>query len=326
MGTSRRWLPFGLLFVLGIGLGVGFTQRQALGDWAVLRDYQPSATIQALAREASMNDYGRRLFYVNRPAVDGRAEFNRNCLHRDEKALILGCYKGDRQGIHIFDVDSPELKGVEEVTAAHEMLHQAYDRLSGDERTRIDALLQDFYQNSLRDANIISQVDGYRQSEPEAVPNEMHSLFGTEVAELPRELEDYYRKYFNDRKAVVAQYQHYQAAFTQREEQIATYDRQLAEQKAEIGELQQSLDAKLGELEAQKNQMDQYRQTNPAAYNQLVPSYNALVDSYNTALGLARQKVDAYNALVEKRNAIALEEQKLQQELSSKMVPGAAGE
>ena len=264
-----------------------------------------------------MTSKGRNFFYVNDPQIEDRAAFNQDCNSQREKALILGCYHGNRQGIYLFKVDTSELKGVEQVTAAHEMLHQAYDRLSSTQRAHINQLLESYREHDLRDEQIKEQIAAYEKSEPNDVINELHSLFGTEVGNLPAELEDYYKQYFTDRAKVVQYYNSYQDAFRSRQAQIDAYDKDLESRKIQIDTLEQSLEQKLTQLDQMKAQMDKYRRNNVSAYNNLVGPYNTLVDVYNSGLDDLKQKIATYNEIVVKRNAIALEQQQLQQDLSS---------
>jgi len=323
-GGSRLSLSFiWLLLTVALLIGV-FANREHILDWAALRGYSPPATISALADATTMSQTAKDLFYVNRPEVQDRAAFNKSCTNKSEQSLVLGCYHGNRQGIFIFKVDSAELDGVEEVTAAHEMLHQAYDRLSSSERQHIDDLLQDYYKTKLQDQTVKDQIEGYKKSEPDAVVNEMHSLFGTEIKDLPTELQDYYTRYFADRSKVVALYANYQAAFTERQKQIDDYDAQLKAKKPQIAAAQSALEAQYSQLEQQKAQMDAYKQAGDiSTFNAMVKPYNALVDSYNSGVQSLKGQIATYNSLVEKRNAIAAQEQQLQQELSSKQLQTA---
>ena len=317
---KRFWLRFAPITTAIVGLlalGAIWTQRDAIIDWLALRDYTPSSAISQLADDATMTSKGRNFFYVNDPQIEDRAAFNQDCNSQREKALILGCYHGNRQGIYLFKVDTSELKGVEQVTAAHEMLHQAYDRLSSTQRAHINQLLESYREHDLRDEQIKEQIAAYEKSEPNDVINELHSLFGTEVGNLPPELEDYYKQYFTDRAKIVQYYNSYQDAFRSRQAQIDAYDKDLESRKAQIDTLEQSLEQKLAQLDQMKAQMDKYRRNNVSAYNNLVGPYNTLVDAYNSGLDDLKQKIATYNEIVVKRNAIALEQQQLQQDLSS---------
>lgn len=307
--------------------GLVWTQHEAIMDWASLRNYTPPANIALLASQDTMTSRATHLLYVNHPEVNNRTTFNNHCPNDSEQSVVLGCFLGNRQGIYIFNVTDQQLNGVQEVTTAHEMLHQAYERLSSSERKRIDGLIENYEQHGLTDAGVTSQIALYKKSEPGALDDEMHSLFGTEITKLPAPLEEYYKQYFTNRSKVAGYYTSYQAAFTTRKAQIASYDQQLAAQKPHIDSLQNSLNAKNNQLDTLKAEMDQKRANgDTAAYNNLVNSYNTLADSFNADLANLKNMISTYNDIVVKRNAIADQEQALQQSLSSNQLPTATGQ
>lgn len=307
---------FVVLLALNAALWFG---REPFLDWHALRSYQAPAAISKLASDDTMTAKAREYFYINHPAIEDRTNFNKHCPNDSEHSVVLGCFLGNRGGIYLFNVSDPELHGVEQVTAAHEMLHQAYQRLSSTERARVNKLLENYYKNDLKDEGIKEQVALYRQSEPSAVTDEMHSLFGTQVATLPADLEAYYKQYFTNRGAVAAFYASYQSAFTERKQQIAAYDTQLEDLKPQIDSMERSLEQQKNTLNTLQTQMDNYKSSGSyAEYNALVPAYNTKVNTYNADLESLKRKIATYNDVVAKRNAIALEEQTLQQHLSSK--------
>lgn len=162
------------------------------------------------------------------------------------------------------------------------MLHAAYDRLSRSEQQRVDQLLTNYYQHDLKDERIKRVMDLYKKSSPDDLPNEMHSIFGTEVTHLPEELETYYRQYFTSRQAVVGFSQQYQAAFTKRQDQIAAYDAQLAQLEAQIKANQVSLNQQSAHLKADRQRVaSSGDQEQVDAYNQRVATYNALLKQTN---------------------------------------------
>jgi hypothetical protein len=313
------------LVVLGALVAVGAVVRleqQHITDWWRLRNYTPPVAVASLMTADTMTDEGRTLFYVNRPVVTAGKTFVSHCPAGTEKTIVLGCYMGRDNGIYIYQVADERLDGVEQVTAAHEMLHAAYRRLSGNERTRINTLLSDFYEHDLQDQRVKDTIEAYKKSEPNDLVNEMHSVFGTEVASLPAELETYYRQYFVDRSKVVGFAAAYQAEFTSRETQVAQYDAQLAQLKPQITAGQAELERQSASLEKQGQQLDQYRSSGQVdAYNRAVPGYNNSVDAYNALRATTKNLINQYNDIVDKRNAIALEEQELTQELSASALP-----
>lgn len=311
---------FGPLLVLVIFVGI-FAQRTPLLDWFALRNYSPPAEIAGFADRTSLTEYGKHLLYVNKPQLDNRTAFNQHCPNGAEQSVVLGCYTGDRNGIFIYNVTDKQLDGVREVTTAHEMLHQAYDRLTPSKRRQIDTQLQQFAAK-LSDQAILEQIASYKKTEPNSLNNEMHSLFGTQIKDLPPALNDYYKQYFVDRTKVVALYDAYRSAFTSRKKQIDAYDAQLAIQKPEIELLQDGLESQLTSLDQMKAQMDARRASgDTAGFNSLVAPYNSKVSAYNSGLEALKQKIETYNDIVNQRNAIADQEQALQRSLSSKSLP-----
>ena len=205
--------------------------RQEISDWLELRSYEPTAEIAQLAVDSKLNDEGTRLFYLQDPELLTKENFAGKCS-TSEETIVLGCYITDTK-IYVFDVDDERLEGVEEVTAAHEMLHAAYDRLSDEERNRIDAITDEFYANT-SDERLIKSIESYRSRDPSVVPNELHSILGTEIREIPQELEQYYSQYFTNRSDLVSIAEAYENEFTKLEERIDKLDSELDSLESEI--------------------------------------------------------------------------------------------
>jgi uncharacterized protein YukE len=322
MASKRTQLS--ILTILLVLVGVLALQRQAIADWARLYDYDPPATVSALATQDTMTAKAQHLFYVNHPQISDGKTLTAHCPAATEKTIVLGCYVGNDAGIYVYAVSDTRLNGVEQVTAAHEMLHAAYRRLSSGERTKVDAMLMDYYQHGLSDQRIKDTIDAYKKSEPDDLVNEMHSIFGTELVGLPAPLEDYYKQYFTSRSAVTSFAASYQAEFTSRQDQVRQYDAQLKEMKQQIDANNESLTRQKAALDAQAKRMQTERANGQVSeYNSEVSSYNQAADSYNGLLIDTRNLITQYNTLVEKRNAVALEEQQLSQELSASSLPAS---
>lgn len=312
----KRVISYGISLMLLAVAAFGWMQRDALFDAWRLRNYTPSAEIVALADTTTMNDKARRLFYVYQPSLDDRASFNTNCSN-SEQTIVLGCYI-QHQGIYLYNVSDERLNGVIEVTAAHELLHAAYDRLSSKERAKIDQMTQQVAE-TITDERLKSTIENYRMKDPTIVPNELHSILATEVRELPSELETYYQKYFANRGKIVDLADSYKQAFNEREDQVKRIDSQLVTLKQQIDELNGSLEVQQTELRSRLGDMQSKRNSgNVDAYNDAVPAYNAAVVSYNAAVNRQKQLVSQYNSLVEQRNDLATEENELIEALDSR--------
>jgi hypothetical protein len=322
VGASKLPLLIVLLLLLA-GLSVVAANRQGIIDWWRLRDYTAPAPVASLANQDAMTDYARKVFYVNSPDIRTKANFSSACpSSKAEQTIVLGCYHSDQAGIYLLNVTDPRLQGVEQVTAAHEMLHAAYDRLSSADRKKIDGMLLDYYNKDLTDERIKKTIDAYKKSEPNDLVNEMHSIFGTEVANLPSGLEAYYTKYFTKRSVITDAAAKYQAEFTSRQAAVAQADAQLSSLKAQIDSEEADLKTKQQTIsDTQSNLVNLRNNGNTAAYNAGVPAYNALVDDYNSEVQAVQSLISQYNSLVASRNAIALEEDQLVNNLSSSATP-----
>ncbi len=113
----------GAIIFVAIG---AITKRDAIYDWWRLHDYAPPAAAVQFADDTTMTAKARTLFYINHPKLEQSVAFNGECPNNSEKAIVLGCYHPNQNGIFLFMVNDKTLSGVEQVTAAHEMLHAAY--------------------------------------------------------------------------------------------------------------------------------------------------------------------------------------------------------
>ncbi len=318
IGRKTGFLITMLVFVTA---GLGFYYRQDIYDWAKLRNYSPPPEIVSLADNTTMNDKTRRLFFVNRPTITDKDSFNQHC--RDvahQHSIVLGCYLPGQRGIYLLDVTDERLQGIKEVTAAHELLHAAYERLSIAEKNRIDSLLQEAYKNITSD-RIKETIEQYRKQDPLVVNNELHSIIGTEVRSLSRELENHYARYFNDRLKIVAYSEKYEQAFVERRNLIRDYDFQLASLREEIEELSGRLESENASIqESKQNMSDLERQGRIDEFNALVPEHNMRVEQYNNQTRELTSLIVEHNRIVQQRNAIASEQAELVDAIDSRTV------
>jgi hypothetical protein len=321
MTKSRTAQTAATVLIVGLA-GALLLGRQSIQDAVRLHGYAAPTAVASLATDDTMTAKARHLLYVNRPSVTAGTDFTAHCPAGDEKTVVLGCYIGSDNGIYVYQVSDPRLNGVEQVTTAHEMLHAAYRRLSSSQRKQVDGWLMDYYQHDLTDQRIKNTIAAYQKSEPNDVVNEMHSVFGTEVAKLPGPLETYYRQYFTDRAKVAAYTASYQGEFTSRQQQVAEFDAQLKSMKAQIETNETSLNQQQAALSSQNQQLQAQRSSGQvAAYNAGVAGYNQAVGRYNSLLMSTKSLINQYNDIVSKRNSLALEEQQLAQELSASSLP-----
>jgi len=320
--NNRLLTKYLVLILWFVALAAAYANVQNIKDWIKLRGYTAPPAIVSLADQDSMTGYGRKILYVNHPQILAKDSFTNFCPSSTaEQTIVLGCYHSGQSGIYLLNVSDARLNGVEQVTAAHEMLHGAYERLSNKDRQNIDAMLLNYYHNGLTDERIIKTIDDYRRTEPNDVVNEMHSVFGTEVQNLPAPLENYYKRYFNNRQQIAAFAARYQSEFTSRQAAVATYDKQLLSMKQQIDNLESDLKSKQQAINDQQQYLTNLKTSNVNAYNAAVPSFNAAIEAYNSEVQQVRSLINTYNQTVTTRNAIAFEENQLVKDLSA---PAAA--
>lgn len=237
-------------------------------DWYALRGYAPPARIAQLAAQTTMTPAGRHLFYRSRPQImAGRAAFVRSCHVANDQTVELGCYLSS-DNIYLLDITQPALSSEVVVTAAHETLHAAYARIGLGSRRELDQELEQAYAG-INDPALAARMADYARTEPGERDNELHSILGTEYANLPAALEAHYAKYFSNRAAVVA-------ASTQFKQNFDGLHSRIVQQDSQI--------------KATKAQMQTYLAEGAITrYNALVPGINASITSYNQEVTLYNQ-------------------------------------
>src|SRR3989344_5299080 len=282
---------------------------QNIYDWQRLRGWEPSSKVAQLATDTTMDSKTRRLFYVQRPELNDKTTFNKNCT-KSEQTIVLGCYI-NRQGIFLLSVTEQRLYGVEQVTAAHELLHAAYDRLSSTEKTRINNLINNAF-GKITDKRILETVDAYKKDGAD-INNELHSILGTEIRSLSPELETYYKKYFADRAKIVSYSEKYQKAFSDKKaqedalySQIKAIEGQLTGLSDQIQSTESNLNSQYQSLESERNTT-----TDVQGFNARVNTYNNGVINLRGLINKYNQLANSHNALLEQYNAIAMEEKEL---------------
>jgi hypothetical protein len=289
--------------------------QDLLDEWR-LRGYSPPPEIVKLADDTTMNDDTRRLFYINHPDLEGKKAFRQDCGGH-EHTIVLGCYVSSK-GIFILRVTDKRLEGIHEVTAAHEVLHAAYDRLSRQEKAETDAMTQAMLAK-ITDQRILETVEQYKNSDSKSVPNELHSILGTEVQSLSPKLEQYYSQYFRDRQKIVSYSEQYQDEFESREARAKQLLEQIDSLEQQIRGLDQELETTRAVLNEQFQELESDRGGGEAQeFNQRVREYNASVRYFNARLNERNNLAGDYNRLREEYNSLVVEEKELIQAIDSR--------
>ena len=298
---KRRIWPWILLTIVGVMLVVVLFNHEWLYDFYKGMNYAPSDEMARIRSDLELTQQGEFWFNATQPRLSGAGEFNAHC-RPDEKTetAVLGCYTGGE--IYVYDIDAEELKGIRELTAAHELLHASWERMSGREK---DAL-KSFLQQVLKDNQDVLEGELNVYDEAEKM-EELYVRTGTEIKQLPNELEKHYAEIFRDRGKVVNYYESYIAVFRELEAEMVTlktemegieadintkideYEKRVAELNAEVESFngcaavegcfasEWEFNVKRNELLAKQAELGNFY----GEIDQLIEEYNAKVELYN---------------------------------------------
>lgn len=211
--TSRDgWLVSGIVLLFACALLIfAFLQRQTIIDYILASQYQAASAVATIRGDLKLTDQGRMLFNASQPELQTADEFNASCQQQKEtNNPILGCYVAQR--IFIFDVKNEKLDGIEETTAAHELLHAAYERMSTSERDEVNAEIKKVLA-TIMTPDLKKRLEYYQKTEPGEEYNELYAILGSEFPTLGDALERHYKQYFTSREAVVSFYEKYNSVF-----------------------------------------------------------------------------------------------------------------
>lgn len=308
----------GVLLVIAVMMLV--LNRQWLNDFTRGLSYQPVGEMGRIMQDLELTDRGEFLFKASRPVLSSRDEFNANCRTvMDEEMAVLGCYTND--DIYVYNIDAEELDGIRELTTAHELLHAVWARMSEAEKLELVRSLTQVF-DSHQDV-LDSELDTYDTSQKQ---EELFVRAGTEIADLPAELEKVYGEIFANQDAIAGFYNKYIGVFKAMEAEMDELSRQMEGIQGEIdrltGEYERRIDLLDGEIvsfntcaetaECFSSEAEFY-----ARRAVLVGEQEELEGMYNQINGL----VDQYNGLVEKYNADVTRTEKLNRVMNSSSKP-----
>lgn len=164
----------------------------------------PEAEIAMLVDRMALTDEGRRVFLLAQPVVvDDLGELCGE-VPDDGELVTLGCYHGfDR--IYVLRGGGPYGDAVTVTTAAHELLHAVYARMSSAEREELAPLVAAEVSRIPADDPVLAQIDASVGADEPNRTNEQFAYLGSQVV-LPGgfspELEAVYARWFADREAL----------------------------------------------------------------------------------------------------------------------------
>ncbi len=287
---SKRIPSFMYTMLLAIGFVWLFFNYQHLIDQVVVSQFKPSGEVSKVADEVQFTEKGKFLYLAAQPQLSDRDEFNKNCEKKAEQTVVLGCYLGP-QHLYIYNITDPRLSGVRQVTAAHETLHVAYDRLSYVEKKSVNKMIKAALPSVQKaEPDLAARLEIYDKIEPGERDNELHSILGTESVTLPADLGKYYSQYFTNR-SIITNY-------------AAQYDKVFEDVKNQQNQLMTDLDNLASEIKvltADYNSETIKLNSDIEEFNQTANSQYSTQSEFNAARG---ELLTRRNELEDKRKTI----------------------
>ena len=192
-----------------------------------------------------------------------------------ESTHTFGCFT--RDGIFVRTFAAPQLHDLVYVVAAHELLHAAYQQTRGPAKVTLE---NDLMAARAGNSVLEDRLKIYAENGTDSL-SEVHSVLGTEFADLSPSLEAHYNLYFDRAKI------------------LAAYTRTLGDRDAETRSLVETVDTTEQQLEQQRSELDALKASGDLrTYNARVPGFNALVDQHNAAVRRLNQLRDELKALL----------------------------
>ncbi len=221
-------IPIIVAVFVALGLAFWFN-RTVIFDIISTWSFHPSAEIASVENKLALTGSGKIIFEATAPALEDRENFNEHCKSHNQEVSVLGCYVGNH--IYIYNIQSNDLTGIVESTSAHELLHAVWERMDNSEKGRISKLLNSVYNDDLYHDSLSDDLETY--SEFDRI-DELHSRIGTEITDLPEELEEHYAKYFTNQDLIVDYYNSYIEPFRELTREIESLSAELEKLDAEI--------------------------------------------------------------------------------------------
>lgn len=304
------------------GLAAAYWFGPQLLDEFRAQQYTPSSHISAIEQRVTLTSAGRRIFYATSPEVQDSGQFNGSCHSVERTTAILGCYYRDR--IYLYNVQNSELDGALDVTAAHELLHAAYARLSTFEQHKVDGLVRAAYQKVKNEPTLKRLMEYYKQAEPGAEINELHSILGTTIANLDSELERYYARYFTNRASIVTLNQRYTQVFSELDQQATSLKAKISAEESSLKTETDAYQNELNQLNSDIQSFNQRAVSGDFSSQEFYATRSALsgrVTSLNSQQNQLNTRISAYNTMIAEYNKLAVRAQQLNQSMNGVSAP-----
>lgn len=311
-----KWIVLLVIFAVAM---IFIFNRDKVYDYYRGLVYKPSAMMAQIRTDLNLTAKGEFLFNSAQPVLSEREEFNENCRASGNEIAILGCYTN--LNIYVYNIEDKQLDGIRELTAAHELLHVVYAKMNTDERMAMKQDLEQVYKENRE--FLEDELDIYVGTERY---EELYVRAGTEVKNLPQNLEEHYAKIFRNQDKVVDFYDKYIAVFRRLEAELKALEVELDNLDAEINNKTNEYERRVAEYSVRVNEFNNCADTAGCFITEV--SFNAsrieLLNERAEIESLYDELTDLvakYNELVQKYNNYILETEHLNNKINSNIKP-----
>ena len=280
--------------------------------------YEPSPEMSKIIGKLDLTERGKLVLGASSPVLEPKDEFNEKCNSHNAEIYVLGCYQTSDDAIHLYNVYDDELDGIKESTTAHELLHAVYKRLPFWEKSALNEQMQKYY-DTLDEKNDIKET--MKLYKADDFYDELHSRLGTEVKNLPDNLEKHYESIFKNQDKIVNFYENYSGVFKKYREEVTKLGEKIEKLKTEIENEEKSLTQKADNL---NNRISDYNNRASrgqySSYNAIVAEGNRLkneVTEMNKAYDALNKKVDECNNAISEYNKSVVKTNKIYESINS---------
>jgi chromosome segregation ATPase len=256
-----------------------------------------------------MTALAKRTFYRQKPQIKPQKEFFQHCKVPDQ-TIMLGCYvrRGTNSNIVIQQVTDERMNGMMEVTAAHEMLHAAYDRFTQIKKDELSPHLVEAAKR-VKDKRLLSVLKDYKAKDLDLYYNELHSHLGTELTDLGSpKLDKHYKRYFNDRRQVLALAQQSVSSIKAIDDktdslkpQIEALEKELKVMETQLNQSEADLKGSRQNLESLEANLNSTKQTAESAIQQGAGNVQQLIAQFEQQKSEFNRTVDIHNDNVQRQ-------------------------
>jgi hypothetical protein len=245
--------------------------------YVTYNDVMLDSQIVKIADSSGFNQKGKFLFYSNNPELVGPDSLNEVCPNDSETSIEFGCFVPKNKKIYILRSQDPNFDDIMYVTAAHEMLHAAWQGLAKSERDDVATRLNLALGSGANSTKLREKISQYPKDKS-VIDSELHSFAGSEFIGIH---DDYFKKYFTDINLPYSNKNN--------------YDTKIAAKLSSIDQKSAQLDALANELNTFKNK---YIYPFERGYYLSTNDYN----NYKNNIDTANQKVNFYNQRLKEYN------------------------